>query len=488
MSGIVDLHGRPYAETVAPEYEATDTGRRMSFWGLSGSGPNSVISGGHNSLKYRARTLRRNNPIVSGGVDSYVSNLVGTDITPTWDLDNPDQKQELQDAWNRSVHEMDYYGAVDFYGLQEQAATGMLVDGDSLARMVVTRRYSGLFIPFQVQMLEADHLDVHYNDIAANGNEIRLGIEWANSQRKAYHLWSEHPGEQYLTAKDTVRQRVPASDIAHVFRPLRAGQQRGGSFLAPLMAKLYEIDQYDDAEVVRKKTAAMWGGFFVNETPGAANGRVQTAPTSGALEPGTFQKLSNGWKVQFSEPADVGANYDTFMKTQFRMVARGLGITYEQLTGDLSDVNFSSIRAGLIEFRRLCEMVRARTLVAQFTRPITLRWLHVGMLAGKFKTISINEYLQDTYKFQRIRFIPQAFDYVQPVVDRQAVLMDIRSGVTTREEQALLRGRNIDQIDRANRGRNAIVDEYGLVYDSDPRQTAQSGALQRKETGGGIPQ
>jgi len=484
MSLILDRTGQPYAATVSPEYEATDTGRRMSFWGLSGAGPNASISGGHNSLKYRARTLRRNNPIVSGSIDSYVANMVGTDISPSWDLDDQGQKQELQDAWERSVSEMDYYGAVDFYGLQEQAAAGMMVDGESLGRMITKRRFSGLFVPFQVQMLESDHLDVNYNDFAANGNEIRLGIEWRNGSRAAYHLWNDHPGEQYLTAEGSLRSRIAAADIAHVFRPLRAGQQRGGSFLSSLLTKLYEIDQYDDAEVVRKKTAAMWGGFFYNDTPVAAHGATLKAPATGALEPGTFQTLTNGWKVAFSEPADVGANYDTFMKTQFRMIARGLGITYEQLTGDLSDVNFSYLRAGLIEFRRLCEMIRVRTLVAQFTRPIVLRWLHIGILAGVFKTIDTRDYLADPYKYQRIRFIPQAWDYVNPVDDRIAEQMDIRNGLTTREDKVRLRGSDVDRIDRANAARNQQVDDLGLVYDSDPRKTQKSGAIQKAEVSG----
>lgn len=480
MSALVDRTGRPYASTVSPEYEATDTGRRMSFWGTFGSGPNSVISGAHNILKYRARTLRRNNPVVSGGIDSYLANIVGTDISPSWDIDNPEQKQELQEAWQRSVYEMDFDGNVDFYGLQEQAAAGMVVDGESLGRMVVSRRFSGLFVPFQVQMLECDHLDVNHNDIAKTGNEIRLGIEWRGGKRVAYHLWNEHPGEQYLTSRAQERVRVSASDIVHVFRPLRAGQKRGGSFLAPLLSKLYEIDQYDDAEVVRKKAAAMWGGFFINENPTA--GGKATFPSEMALEPGTFQRVPQGWKVQFSEPADVGANYDTFMKVQFRMIARGLGITYEQLTGDLSDVNFSSLRAGLIEFRRLCEMIRVRTLVTQFTRPIVLRWLHVGMLAGVFKTIKLRDYLADPYRFQKIRFIPQAWDYVNPVDDRIAEQMDIRNGLTTREDKIRLRGDDVDRIDRANAARNAKVDEFGLIYDSDPRKTAKSGAMQQAES------
>lgn len=469
MTAIVDHLGRSMADSLSPDYEGASTGRRMSFWGLSSSGPNSVLSGGQVAVKNRARTLRRNNPVVAGAVDSFVSNLVGTDISPSWDLDNEEQKQELQDAWEMSVWEMDYSGSADFYALQEQAASSMVVDGESLARMVVRPRSLGLLVPFQVQMLESDHLDIGFNSIADNGNEIRLGIEWSKGRRAAYHLWKEHPGEHFLTAKETfVRQRVPADDIAHVFRPLRAGQQRGGSFLAPILTKLYEIDQYDDAEVVRKKCAAMWQPFFVNRTPGAKQSSFNASSIE--LEPGLGVKMPQGWEVQFSEPADVGANYETFMKVQFRMVARGLGITYEQLTGDLSDVNFSSLRAGLIEFRRLCEMIRVRTLVAQFTRPIVLRWLHTGVLAGAFKTIPIAEYLSNPRRFQRISFVPQAFAFVQPVIDRQAMKMDIRMGLTTREEQARLRGRDVERIDRANRQRNAIMDDYGLVYDSDPRR------------------
>lgn len=481
---LYDYLNRPLASAtgiIDPEYEGATFGKRLSFWGLSGSGPNGSVSGGHNALKYRARNLRRNNPIVSGGVDSYVSNLVGTDISPSWDLDNPDQKQELQEGWERSVHEMDYYGCVDFYGQQEQAASGMIVDGEMLGRMVVTRRYSGMFVPFQVQNLESDHLDVHYNDIAPNGNEIRMGLEWKNGRRAAYHLWSDHPGEQYLSSGPAVRKRINASDIVHIFRPLRAGQQRGGSFLAPIITKLREIDQYDDAEVVRKKCAAMWQPFFINTTPGA---KQVSFPSNITLEPGVGVKMPQGWEVQFSNPADVGPNYEMFMRVQFRVIAKGLGITYEQLTGDLDGVSFSSIRAGLIEFRRLAEMIRARTLVAQYTRPIVLRWLHVAMLSGVFKTISLSEYLTNPYKFQKISFIPQAWDYVNPVDDRVAEQMDMRNGLVTRDDRVRLRGGDADRVDRMNAQRNAKIDGLGLIYDSDPRHTAKSGAIQKAELAG----
>ena len=61
--------------------------------------------------------------------------------------------------------------------------------------------------------------------------------------------------------------RVPASEIMHLFRPLRPGQIRGEPWLARALVKLNELDQYDDAELVRKKTAAMFAGFVTRLAP-----------------------------------------------------------------------------------------------------------------------------------------------------------------------------------------------------------------------------
>ncbi len=486
---VVDHRGN-LIPSAALDYEAADTGRRMSFWGLSGSGPNSSVSGASAPLRYRARTLRRNNALVSGGIDSLVANMVGTDISPRWDLEDNNQKEEIQNVWRHSLEEMDYYGVANFYGLQEQTAAAMVTDGECLGRMVTRNTNSGLLVPFQVQLLEADHLDLAYNDFYKNGNEIRHSIEWSKSGgRSAYHVWSEHPGENFLTSVNRIRQRIPAADMVHVFRPLRPGQQRGSTFLSSLITKLHDIDQYDDAEVVRKKAAAMWGGFFVQKNnampsglPGAAAQQSSVpGPKNLAMEPGTYRRLPVGWEVQFSEPADVGANYEIFMKTQFRIVARGLGITYEQLTGDLTDVNYSSIRAGLIEFRRLCEMIRVRTLVSQFCRPIVNSWFHTAVLAGVFKTVSLTDYLNNQRKYQCVSFMPDAWDYTNPVDDRIAEQMDIRNGLDSRGAIVGRRGNDVEKVDKLIAEDNARVDILGIVLDSDPRHTAKSGKIQSAE-------
>ena len=134
--------------------------------------------------------------------------------------------------------------------------------------------------------------------------------------------------------------RVDASEIIHMFRPLRPGQIRGEPWLARALVKLHELDQYDDAELVRKKTAAMFAGFITRLSPEDSLLGEGSADASGValsgLEPGTMQILEPGEDIKFSQPADVGGSYSEFLRMQFRAVAAAMGVTYEQLTGDLT--------------------------------------------------------------------------------------------------------------------------------------------------------
>ena len=487
---LLDHTGRPITTTATATrpHEGATTGR-LGTWGLSSSGPTAALTGSIPALRSRARDLYRNNPLVSGGVDSLISNLVGTDISPQWQLDNQEQRRELQQLWRDSCPELDYYGYADFYGLEDTVARAMVIDGEALARLVSLPPSSTNAVPLQVQLIEADHLDLANNGFADNGNEVRFGIEWSGGRPVAYHLLNEHPGESFLTAGDAATTtRVPATDICHVYRPMRPGQARGGSWLASIIVKLHEIDQYDDAEVVRKKVAALWGGFIYSDAPmlpgdvgGQQTGAQTAAVTEITLEAGTFPVLGPGQRVDFSQTADVGANYKDFLRIQFLMIARGLNITYEQLTGDLAGVTYSSIRAGLIEFRRLVEQIQQRTLVYQFCRPIIDRWIRTAVLAGRLTTISADDYLADPRRYHRVSWHPDGWDYVDPVKDRLAEQLDVRNGFDSRTAVIARRGGDRAEVDRLQAAERADAAALGLVHDSDPAQTSKAGTAQKTE-------
>ncbi len=115
---IVDHHGRPIrAASYTGTFEgAAVTGRRFGTWGLSTAGPDASIYNSLNTLRSRSRELvRRNEPLISAGIDTLVSNIIGAGITPRWQLENSDLKSALQQLWADWTLEAEHDGVADFY-------------------------------------------------------------------------------------------------------------------------------------------------------------------------------------------------------------------------------------------------------------------------------------------------------------------------------------------------------------------------------------
>jgi len=482
---IVDAGGNKIpAIRVSSDYEAAGSGRRLGSWGTSAAGPNTAIWGNLSALRSRSRQLTRNNPLAENGLESLVSNLVGTGITPRFGIEDDKLRNEIQQLWADWTEEADSAGTSDFYGLQSQVARALVNAGEVLVRFRMRRAQDGLSVPLQLQVLEADHLDHTYESVAPNGMPIRMGIEWNKiGQRLAYHLYKDHPGESFLFSSATDRVRVPASEIMHIFRPLRPGQARGRPWLSSIIVKLYEFDKYDDAELVRKQAAAMFGGFItepVGEDTGYSPLGQKTDSDSAdrdvvALEPGTFPTLPPGMGVQFSTPADVGGNYEAWVKQQLREIAAGIGCTYEQLTGDLTGVNYSSIRAGLLDFRRRCEALQWHIIIFQFCQPVVRRWLDIGVASG---VIQIPGYAGNRRKYQRVDWRPQGWKWVDPLKDGLAAQLAVRCGFTSRSAIVAEQGYDAENIDEQQSDDNTRADNLGLIHDSDPRKTQKAGAKQ----------
>jgi lambda family phage portal protein len=184
------------------------------------------------------------------------------------------------------------------------------------------------------------------------------------------------------------------------------------------------------------------------------------------MEPGTLQILEPGEDIKFSAPADVGSSYAEFMRQQFRAVAAAMGITYEMLTGDLTQVNYSSIRAGLLEFRRRCEALQHGVIVHQLCRPIWRAWMDQAVLEG---ALDLSGYRKDRRTYQAAKWIPQGWSWVDPQKEFNAMKLAIRAGLMSRSEAISGNGYDAEDVDREIAADNARADALGLVFDSDAR-------------------
>jgi lambda family phage portal protein len=450
----------------AADYEAAAMTRRTTGWSPVASDVNTLVFRNADTLRSRSRDMVRRNPWATNALDAFVGNCIGTGIKPQPLHTDAELRERIQVLWLRWTDEADATGLTDFYGLQALACRSVMEAGECFIRLRPRLPKDGLSVPLQLQLLEAEHLPTSETRKLENGNYIRAGIEFNGiGKRVAYHLYREHPGDALNPMASTELVRVPAESVLHLFRPIRPGQLRGQPWLTQVLIKLYELDQYDDAELVRKKTAAMFAGFVTKNAPEDVLVGEGAADANGAaltgLEPGTLQVLLPGEDVKFSNPADVGASYETFMRVQLRSIAAGMGITYEQLTGDLTGVNYSSIRAGLLEFRRRCEQFQHQVIVFQMCRPIWRAWIDAAVLAGA---------LPDGDGNYDVKWIPPGFAWVDPLKDIKAQIMAVRAGFKSRAEVVSEQGYDAEEIDREIAADNARADSLGLEYDSDPRK------------------
>jgi lambda family phage portal protein len=332
--------------------------RRLKGWNPPLENINALVASGGPRLLARARELVVTNGYAANACEAFAANLVGDGIKPSSLIEDAGLRERVQKLWLAWTDEADADGLTDFYGLQAMVAREMFVAGECFVRLRPRRAEDGLMVPLQLQLLQSEMLPFEKTETAANGNRIRCGIEFDGiGRRVAYHFRRRHPGDstdQRVAVPDTVR--VLAGDVLHIYRPIDAGQIRGLPHVAPAMVRLFLLDQYDDAELDRKKTAAMFAGFITKTAPeepmmGEAEADLDGAAIA-SLEPGTMQVLLPGEDVKFSSPADVGGGYEAFQYRTLLAVSASLGLPYHLVTGDVRLANYSSLRAELVEFRR----------------------------------------------------------------------------------------------------------------------------------------
>ena len=134
---------------------------------------------------------------------------------------------------------------------------------------------------------------------------------------------------------------------------------------------LRDLDAYCDAERVRKKVEACVTAFVQQPegVDGDPLGISGTDPSSGlaveSFQPGMVEYLKPGQEIKFNNPPPAGG-YREYKMTELQGIMAGIGLPYELGTGDMSQVNYSSWRGGMLGFRNTVEAYRWLTLIPLF--------------------------------------------------------------------------------------------------------------------------
>jgi len=496
LSRIADRFTRKQVVTKYADaaWHAAGTGRRAHGWYAPNAHVNALLGGDVQTLRRRSRAEARVNPWALNAIGVFVDSVVGEGIAPTPITLSKAFREEIEAAWLDWVEECDADGVQDFYGLQAMVVQSYREGGDVFARFRDRQAEDGLSVPLQLQILESELVDASYNALLPGGRRIRAGIEFDPiGRRAAYHMWRQHPGDYMIAGQQRVA--VPAENVLQVFTPTRPGQLRGVPSLSAVLTTLHDLQESNDAKILNQKIRNM---LVAIETIPTGDGSVfGNVNTSGAedddgdvdveLEPGISVKLKPGHDVKFSDPPTGADDHEAFVRNNLRGVAVGSGVTYEGLTSDLAQVNYSSIRAGTIEqFRRVRAHSR-RVLQFQFNRPVFARWLKTALISGRLKLPA--EERDRVRILMRPKWVAMTGQkYVNPLQEIKAVALALDLGLTSRtREVPNYAGVSAVELDRERVADREREEELGLPrasqMDTGTENDRDSGAAANK--GGG---
>jgi lambda family phage portal protein len=430
-------------------FEAAESSRRLKYFTPSRAHINTLLAAAGADITARARWLVRNNGYAANAIESWAGNVVGDGIKPSSLIADRQIKERVQRLWLSWTDESDADGFTDFQGQQRRAAREVFIAGEVFFRFRPRRPEDGLVVPIQLQMLPSEMLPMNRNEQLAGGNSIRQGIEFDRiGRRVAYHFLRRHPGD--ITdpglAGETVR--IPASEIIHIVDPVDAGQIRGVSKFAPGIVKLFLLDQYDDAELDRKKVAAMHALFVTTPAPEVPFDASESEGDDGqrlqTLEPGQVVMLAPGQEIQTSTPADVGGSYEAFQYRTLLQVSASLGIPYAYLSNDMLKANYSNSRLALLEFRRRVSSWQHAVMVWQLCRRVWERWFDAAVLAG---ALDIPGYEERRREYLACEWLPPKWEWVDPQKDARAEIEQIAAGLKSRTQALAERGYDAEQVD-----------------------------------------
>ena len=479
---------RPFLPSARRYYDAGKSTSRFREFGSRNAGPNTITLAQARRLRDRAREMVRNDAHCARAVAVVVNNVVGTGITPTASRpaeESPasaraDTADAVWRAWF-AAGVADIEGQLSGDALIATAVRGWVESGEVLIRRRIEPTLRP--VPWRLEVLEADMLDEEKNvSDVAGGGQIVQGVELdARGRRVAYWILTRHPGEASSSVRESVR--IPASEIIHLFIPLRPRQVRGIPFLSTVMAAKKDLGDFESYELLRKKTEAAVCAFVI---PGDAaipaddeddDGLVASVVdaddnTVEDIQPGLILRLKNGKDVKFNTP-QIAGNYDTYKRAMLQSIAVGCQISYEQLSGDLSQANYSSLRAGLLEFWRYVEQLQWLYLI-----PTVMQRLWGWAMEGAYLTGSLSGSEPVPVEWSAPRR-----QSVDPAKDTLADILDVRAGFVPLEDKIGERGYQAAAAFKRMAATNKMLETFGLIVDTDPRSMAFRGAFSQAIAG-----
>jgi lambda family phage portal protein len=481
VAAVVRWANGPRAVPHKRQYAAARPTRLSAGFGSSGnSSADAELNSSLTQLRARSRQMVRDSAYAKRAKAVIVNNVIGcgigmqAQVTTTRDGLNTPVNDGIESAWADwcDASQCHTGGALHFHDL-ERAAMGHVFE----AGEVFIRKHYATFgdsrVPLALELIEPERLA---HEIAIPGavetrGELRMGIEVDQFGRAvAYWIRERHPGDIRASAGATDRyERVPAADIYHLRVVDRWPQTRGEPWLHTVLRKIDEMNEYTGSEVSAARASSYY--FATIRTPDDDGPLSSSEEDDGKgvmdIEPLTIQELKPGEELEFHTPNRPNASLDPFMRHMLREVAAGCGVSYESLSRDYSQSNYSSSRLALLDDRDTWKVLQ-QWWVRNFRRPLHRAWMQQAVLSRAIQSVPASAYAADPGRYEAVLFKPRGWSWVDPTKEVAAYKEAIKAGLTTVTDviAATAGGQDIEDVIATRKRELQMLKEAGIEVDT----------------------
>lgn len=442
--------------------------RLTASWVTGARAINDELRSDLDALRARARDLGKNNDYARKFLRMVSRNVVGPAgfTLQARVQDAPDKPDSMANAaiegafhrWaKRGVAEIT--GRMSFADACRAIARAVARDGEALVRIVrgaQARNPEGIAL----QLLDVARLDTNRNQAPrAGGNAIVMGVEIDEFHRPiAYWLKDKADGS---TASS---RPMPAADLLHVYVPEDAEQVRGIPWMHAAMLSMHDLGEFNRSALLAARKGADTLGFIVSPdgTAPPADEDEDGIPLQ-ISAPGTFDVLPEGYDMKAFDSKYPNEVFDPFTKAILRRIASGLDVAYNGLANDLEGVNYSSIRAGVLEERDQWTTLQ-NWFIDAVLEPIYTEWFARAMTAGVITMPNGSPLpLAKAAKFAAHEWQGRRWSWVDPMKDIEAARLEIKTGIASPQMVAARNGVDVEDVIASIAAFEAMVAKAGVT-------------------------
>ena len=445
-------------------------------------------------LDARVRDTLRNDAYVAGGAQLHKDNIVGgmymlnakpmgrvlgAGFDDAWEEEFQEEVEakftlagETEDCW------LDRGGKMSFTDMVRLAVGIYVQSGEMLA---VSDWDQDEMRPFStaIQFIDLARLsnpgvssDPKVQTLLMN-DRLRGGIEIDEAGRPvAYYIRDRHPTEWRTTQIDKWRRVVAKMRwgrprVIHIMEQERVNQHRGIAAITSALKELRITKRFRDivlqnavlnatfaatieSELDTNAIFTRLGGTSAQEYNNAVNNYMGSWMSSiAAYNSGAKGLQLNGVKIPHlppgtklhMQPAGAGGPLGSdFEASLLRYIAASLGVSYEQLSKDYSETNYSSARAAMNETWKFM-VGRKRTVADRFANTVYRLWLEEALNRGQIDSMprsarGASWLYADPYRVSAITradWIGASRGQIDELKETQAAVLRLKYGLSTHE-------------------------------------------------------